>query len=123
MSRRQLQGQPDCEYACKSDNTIIMNGKETPILVPTTEDTKQCCVINNQFLFEARPRAKQILFHAKSNIFMPQLVALDIGESVTAMYVEVTLVPKPSPDLVDAATGGQVNVDTNLGHPRLSPSI
>ena len=106
---------------CKSDNTVTVSGivksGDASVLVPTTglqitQDTVQYRVINSQFSFEAMPRAGKILFHVKSSIFMAQLVTLDISEGVTAMYVEVTLVPKPSPDIVDVATGGQVNVDT-----------
>ena len=80
--------------------------------VKIMQDTLQYRVMANQFSFEAKPRAGRILFQVKSKFFMPQLVTLDVSEGVTEMYVTVTLVPKPSPDLVDAATGGHVNVDT-----------
>ena len=107
--------------ACKSDNTVVVSGivksGDTSVVVPITglkvmQSTVQYRVFSGLFLFEAMPRAGKIMFQVKSNIFMPQLVTLDISEGVTAIYVEVTLLPKPSPDLVDAATGGQVDVDT-----------
>ena len=72
----------------------------------------QYSVVNNQFSFEAEQRAGRFLFQVKSKTFMPQLVTLDVSEGVTDMYVEVTIVPKSTPDIVNAATGGQVKVDT-----------
>ena len=77
-----------------------------------TQDNEQYGNFTTHFSFESKPRAGRIVFQVKSSSFLPQLVTLDVDEGVTEMYVEVTLLPKPSPDLVDAATGGQVDVDT-----------
>ena len=102
---------------CRTTDLVIVSGvvKSGGVWtsgVKIVQDTLQYRVINNQFSFEAKPRAGRILFQVKSKFVMPQLVTLDVSEGVTEMYVEVTLVRKPSPDLVDVATGGQVNVDT-----------
>ena len=102
---------------CKTTNLVIVSGvvKSGGALtsgVKIMQDTMQYSVISNQFSFEAKPRSGRILFQVKSKFFMPQLVTLDVSEGVTDMYVEVTLVARPSPDLVDSATGGQVDVDT-----------
>ena len=126
---RQLEGECDgfdykvnqivtCGCAeCRTTNLVIVSGVvkgggASPYGVKIMQDTMQYPVSNNQFSFEAKPRAGRILFQVKSKFFMPQLVTLDVIEGVTEMYVEVTLVPKPSPDLVDVVTGGQVNVNT-----------
>ena len=102
---------------CRTTTDVIVSGDVNSGGASTSgvkimQDTMQYRVINNQFSFEAKPRAGRILFQVKSKFFMPQLVTLDVSEGVTEMYVGVTLVPKPSPDLVDADTGWQVNVDT-----------
>ena len=69
-------------------------------------------VTKSQFLFEATPRAGVIVFQVKSSSFMPRLVTLDVNEGVAQVYVEVSLVARPSPDVVDAATGAQLQVVT-----------
>ena len=76
-------------------------------------------VENSQFLFEATPQAGHVVFQVKSSSFMPQLVTLDVNEGVTQIYVEVSLVARPNPDVVDVATGAELNVDT----PGLSSAV
>ena len=109
---------------CRTTNLVIVSGVvksggASTSGVKIMQDTMQYSVVNNQFSFEAKPRAGRILFQVKSKFFMPQLVTLDVSEGVTDMYVEVTLVPRPSPVLIDSAMGGQVDVDT----PGLSSAV
>ena len=69
-------------------------------------------VTNSQFLFEATPQAGHVVFQVKSSAFMPQLVTLDVSEGVSQIYIEVSLVVRPNPDVIDVATGAELNVTT-----------
>lgn len=109
---------------CKTANLVIVSGivksgGASTSGVKIIQDNTQYPLIIDQFSFEAKSRAGRILFQVKSSIFMPQLVTLDVSEGVTETYVEVTLVAKPNPDLVDVATGAQLKVDT----PGLSSAV
>ena len=102
---------------CTNDNTvtvsgIVKTGGPTPSGVYVMHNGNRYTVNSNRFSFEAKPGAGRILFQVKSSTFMPQLVTLDVSDGVTDMYVEVTLVPKPSPDVVNAASGALLQVDT-----------
>ena len=103
---------------CKTTDLVIVSGivksgGTSQSLVYITYDNKRHAIFTDEpFSIESKPHAGRILFHVKSKIFMPQLVTLDVSEGVTDMYVEITVVRKPTPDIVNTATGGQVNVDT-----------
>ena len=67
-------------------------------------------VTNGQFHFEATPMAQRATFIVKLKESMSQLVTLDVSEGVNQMYVEVSVVAKPTPFVVDVATGAELTI-------------
>ncbi len=107
-----------CECArCDDNKKVTVTGRASSGGADVTDvhvlyDDVNYDVTNSQFLFEATPRAGIIVFQVKSSSFMPRLVTLDVNEGVAQVYVEVSLVVRPSPDVVDAATGAKLQVVT-----------
>ena len=105
-----------CECAaCAHSNKVLVSGRVNNVDVEVTEsyvlyDDISYDVTNSQFLFEATPMAGRVTFHVKSRAFMSQLVTLDVSEGLTQMYVEVTVVAKPTPFVVDVATGAELTI-------------
>ena len=107
-----------CECArCDDNKKVTVTGRASSGGADVTDvyvlyDDVTYDVTKSQFLFEATPQAGVIVFQIKSSSFMPRLVTLDVNEGVAQVYVEVSLVARPSPDVVDAATGAQLQVVT-----------
>ncbi|KAK2176611.1 hypothetical protein NP493_652g03046 [Ridgeia piscesae] len=107
-----------CECArCDDNKKVTVTGRASSGGADVTDvhvlyDDVTYDVTKSQFLFEATPQAGAIVFQVKSSSFMPRLVTLDVNDGVAQVYVEVSLVVRPSPDVVDAATGAQLQVVT-----------
>ena len=102
---------------CPKDNHVTVNGdvhgSGAPMAnVHIMHDGIRYEVVDNQFSFEAIPEAGRIVFRVKSDAFMPQLVTLDVSEGVTQMYADITLIPKGTPNVLSASTGGKLDVGT-----------
>ena len=106
-------GCADCVYNKK----VTVSGRVNNVDVAVTDayvlyDDVIYNVTDGQFLFEATPMAGRVTFDVKSKYFVSQLVTLDVSVGLTQMYVEVTVVAKPTPFVVDVTTGAELEVDT-----------
>ena len=102
---------------CSKDNHVTVNGDVHGSGAPMSNvhimhDGIRYDVVDDQFSFEAIPEAGRIVFRVKSDEFMPQLVTLDVSEGVTQMYADIKLIPKGTPNVVSAVTGGKLDVGT-----------
>ena len=102
---------------CPKDNHVTVNGdvhgSGAPMAnVHIMHDGIRYEVVDNQFSFEAIPEAGRIVFRVKADAFMPQLVTLDVSEGVTQMYADITLIPKGTPNVLSASTGGKLDLGT-----------
>ena len=69
---------------------------------------------NGNFTIETNPNAGRIVMQVKFEYdrnFRPQLVTVDVGEGVTEMYVEISMVPIGVP-IINGLTGGRLDVST-----------
>ena len=103
----------DCVYNKK----VSVSGRVNNVDVAVTDayvlyDDVTYPIADSQFFFEATPMGGHVIFQVKSSAFMSQLVTLDSIEGVTQMYVEVSLVAKPDPSVVDVALGAELEVET-----------
>ena len=72
-------------------------------------DRKYEFIYPDQFYFFAKPQSGQIVFTVTpTNTYMPQLVTIQVGDGVSAVYTEVQLVRRPAPVTVDPAVANTI---------------
>ncbi|KAI0223002.1 hypothetical protein LSAT2_025748 [Lamellibrachia satsuma] len=102
---------------CDDSNQITVTGSVKSGGASTTDvyalyKGQMYFVNENQFTFETTPQAGRIVFEVKSPSFMPRQVTVEAMEGVTEMFIEVAIVPKPSQEIVNAVTGGELDVES-----------
>ena len=102
---------------CENDNQVTVTGTvkieaSSSFGIYVFYKSQRYDVIRHEFTFEATPQAGRIVFDVRSTFYMPRQVTLDVMEGVTEMFVEVAIVSKPSPQVVDTATGGDLDIES-----------